>query len=151
MQTTIHSTDFSVTEALNIFINRRARKSMTPCAEWVESLTIRLKDINGPKGGQDKECCVEVKVADHPPIVVRKRSTDAYKSVQTALSRAARTTLRKIEKRRNYKDNSPKHSAPAETQLDLNNAMVVPEVGPEVAPDQTRLERNLDTTLDWTH
>lgn len=100
MQTVIHSNDFALTDALNDFIKQQAGKSMSACTDQVERLIIRLKDINGPKGGHDKECCVEVKIANHAPIVVSKKSSDAYASIRKALGRASRTTLRKLNKRR---------------------------------------------------
>lgn len=103
MQTVIHSNDFAITSALDSFIKDHAKKSMRVCTDRVERLVIRLKDVNGPKGGVDKECSVEVKLARHAPIVVRKRSSDAYASIRQALGRASRITLRKLGKRRAYK------------------------------------------------
>lgn len=106
MQTVIHSNDFALTDAMDNFIKQQAGKSMKVCADQVERLVIRLKDINGSKGGQDKECCVEVKLANYAPIVVSKRSANAYSGIREALGRASRTTLRKLGKRRAYKYNS---------------------------------------------
>lgn len=103
MQTVIHSNDFAITSALDSFIKDHATKSMRVCTDQVERLVVRLKDVNGPKGGVDKECSVEVKLARHAPIVVRKRSSDAYASIRQALGRASRITLRKLGKRRAYK------------------------------------------------
>lgn len=103
MLTVIHSNDFALTSALNSFIRQHTKKSMRACSDQVERIVIRLKDVNGPKGGDDKECSVEVKLANFAPIVVRKRSSDAYASVRQALGRASRTTLRKLGKRRDSK------------------------------------------------
>lgn len=103
MQTVIQSSDFVLTDALDNFIQQQAGKSMSACSAQVERLVIRLRDINGPKGGQDKECCVEVKLANFAPIVVSKRSSNTYSSIRTALGRASRTTLRKLSKRRDLK------------------------------------------------
>ena len=100
MQTLIHSNDFALTSALDSFIRSHAKKSMSACSDQVERLVVRLKDVNGPKGGNDMECCVEVKLAKFAPIVVSKRSSDAYASIRQALGRASRTTLRKVGKRR---------------------------------------------------
>ncbi|MGK0375603.1 MAG: ribosome-associated translation inhibitor RaiA [Arenicella sp.] len=107
MQIVIHSNDFAITSALDSFIKEHAKKSMRVCADQVESLVVRLKDVNGPKGGQDKQCCVEVKLANHEPIVVSKRSSDAYLSIRQALGRASRTTVRKLGKRRASKPAKP--------------------------------------------
>lgn len=100
MQTTIESADFRLTSALERFIREQAHSSLKANRDRIEHLKIRLRDINGPKGGNDKECCVEVKIANQPPVVVRKRSTDAYASIRKALGRAARTTLRRVDKQR---------------------------------------------------
>lgn len=106
MQTVIHSNDFTLTDALTHFINQQVGTSMSVCAAQVERLVIRLKDVNGPKGGDDKECSVEVKLVSHAPIVVSKRSSDAYASIRKALGRASRTTIRKLNKRRAIKVDS---------------------------------------------
>lgn len=107
MHTVIHSNDFALTSALNSFIKQHTKKSMRACSDQVERIVVRLKDVNGPKGGDDKECSVEVKLANFEPIVVRKRSSDAYTSIRQALGRASRTTLRKLGKRRDSKLPSP--------------------------------------------
>jgi putative sigma-54 modulation protein len=103
MQTVIHSNDFPLTRALDLFIRRHAKKSMRACSDQVERVVVRLKDVNGPKGGDDKECCVEVRLANFAPIVVSKRNSDAYASIRQALGRASRTKLRQLAKRRDCK------------------------------------------------
>ncbi len=116
MQTAIHSSDFALTTALENFIHQQAGKSMKVCADRVERLVVRLKDVNGPKGGQDKECSVEVKMAHCEPIVVSKRSSDAYASIRKALSRASRVTVRRIGKRR-ARTPHPFFDTPIETPI----------------------------------
>ena len=106
MQIIIRSNDFALTDSLRHFLNSQIRKSMASCARSVELMTVRLKDINGPKGGVDKECIVEVKVANRPPVVVRKRNSDAYQGIRQALARAARVTLRKLRKTRARKNSN---------------------------------------------
>lgn len=103
MQTEIHSSDFELTTSLTTFIRRQTDRSMGAYADRIERIVVRLKDLNGPKGGRDKECFVEIKMANRAPIVVSKRSANAYASIKKALRRASRTTLRKLGKRRSEK------------------------------------------------
>ncbi len=98
MNTQIHSNDITLNNTLHKFIQKQAKKSMTVCPDRVERLIVRLKDINGPKGGDDKECSVEIKIANSAPIIVTKRSTNIYTSIHQAMKRASRTTLRRIGK-----------------------------------------------------
>lgn len=103
MQTVIRSKDFALTTSLNRFIKRQSAKSMRACADQIVRLDVRLKNVHGLKGGPDnpdKECSVEVTLPHHAPIVVSKRSSNAYASIRHALGRASRTTLRKLSKRR---------------------------------------------------
>jgi len=100
MKTTIHAMDFSLTESLEQFIRNQAKKSMRASSDMIEHVSVRLKDLNGPKGGCDKECSVEVFIPNSPSVVVTKRSTDAYACIRKALGRAARVTLRKISRKR---------------------------------------------------
>ena len=124
MQTVIHSNDFALTGALNSFINKQAAKSMNACSTQVDRLVVRLKDLNGPKGGNDKECSVEVKLTNHAPIVVRKRSSDAYASIRKALGQASRTTLRKLKKRRVLKSGTKPISDLKQASLGLDSRFI---------------------------
>lgn len=100
MKTNIQAMDFSLTEALEVFIKNHAEKSMRASADLIDHVSVRLKDLNGPKGGCDKECSVEVVIPNSPSVVVTKRSSDAYACIRKALGRAARVTLRKISRKR---------------------------------------------------
>lgn len=100
MQTIIHSSDFRLTRALRRFIKQESKRTMNICSERVEKIIVRLKDLNGPKGGTDKECSVELRLRKRAPVIVSKRSSNTYKSIHRALERAARTARRKIVKRR---------------------------------------------------
>ena len=42
----------------------RIERTCSRFANMVRRVTLRLKDINGPKGGNDKECLVTVELTD---------------------------------------------------------------------------------------
>lgn len=59
----------------------------------VESLSIRLRDLNGPRGGEDQLCLVSVRLhGTRREVVVRETGADAA----TAISRAAERTARAV-------------------------------------------------------
>ena len=125
MKTVIKSHDFTITQAMERFIQRKTRTMMSASQEQTERLVVRLRDINGPKGGQDKECSVEVTLPNFAPIVVKKRSSNAYASISQALKRASRITLRRIAKRRvaEQKGVKPKDlTLPSQATEQLNQA-----------------------------
>lgn len=66
-------------------------------AVLVERAIVRFEDANGPKGGVDTICRIELVVAGRPPIVVTKQATSeplafahAVHAVGVALMRASK-------------------------------------------------------------
>ena len=56
---------------------------------------IQLSDINGPRGGVDKECVVEVSAAGSAPVVVRTVAPNWHCALNRALVRAS-SALKKL-------------------------------------------------------
>lgn len=100
MRTTIQSNDFPLTKPLKSFILRQADKNRPLHTDQVTSVNVHLKDVNGPKGGTDKECVVEVRLSQLPSIVVKRRTVDAYISIRQALGRASRVVNRRLSRNR---------------------------------------------------
>ncbi len=62
--------------------------------DGITSMTIRLSDINGPKGGVDKECVAQIHLRNGHVITAVKR----HESIQGAIHRSletARSLLRR--------------------------------------------------------
>jgi len=66
----------------------------------VDSVEIRVRDVNGPRGGEDMECKVSATGPRVGFTAVATLSSDAYQSVRQALSRLARTLARHLERAR---------------------------------------------------
>ena len=64
----------------------------------VRSLTVRLTDLNGPRGGRDKKCLIAIRLG-HPrrAIVIEDVDSDAALVVSRAADRAARAVSRAVE------------------------------------------------------
>jgi ribosome-associated translation inhibitor RaiA len=61
----------------------------------ISKATVSLSDINGPRGGVDKRCQVEVQVSRENTVVATSIARDWKAAIDLALSRAARTLVRK--------------------------------------------------------
>ena len=64
-------------------------------ADRVRSLTVRLTDVNGPRGGPDKRCLIAVRLT-RPGRVIVIEDVDADHNV--AISRAAERTSRAVSR-----------------------------------------------------
>ncbi len=63
-------------------------------------LIVELADMNGPKGGDDKECRAILRLPGLRTLVVTERSADVYTSVSFARDRLERQAKRELGKRR---------------------------------------------------
>jgi hypothetical protein len=76
-----------LTEQRVRFVLRRMRW-MVPRAE------VQLSDVNGPRGGVDKQCRVELKTDGAGSVVVTSVANDWRTALDNALSRATRFLMR---------------------------------------------------------
>lgn len=67
---------------------------------WVPRASVQLSDVNGPHGGVDKQCRVELKTANAGSVVVTAMARDWHAALDTALSRSARTLVRGLRRAR---------------------------------------------------
>ena len=81
---------------LHDYVRRRAHFSLGRFAGRIKSLSIRLADINGPRGGIDKLCDVRVDVGHGEPVMVRERQVSIHAAVAFAVERAERAVQRQL-------------------------------------------------------
>ncbi len=98
MQIDIQTRNFSLTDALRSHAERRLRFALTCCDDHIQRVVMRLSDINGPRGGADKRCHLQVVLDGLPDVVVEDIEADLYIAIDRATDRAERTLLRKIDR-----------------------------------------------------
>jgi len=62
----------------------------------ISAISICLSEVNGPKGGFDKQCRLQICVANMEDIVIKGTQTDLYCANDRAMQRANRSVTRKI-------------------------------------------------------
>lgn len=77
---------------------RRARFTLARLGGRIARVSISLVDINGPKGGEDKSCTVQVSLQQPGSVVVEELGADLYQVLDRALARAGRTVARRLER-----------------------------------------------------
>ena len=66
----------------------------------VQQARISLRDINGPRGGVDKQCQILLTTAGHGQLVVVSRAEHAQGALNQALQRAMHALTRSWQRRR---------------------------------------------------
>ena len=98
MQIDIQSRGFSLTEALLSYTRKRLLTAMSYCSGHVNRVAVRLTDINGPRGGADKRCHIQVALTGIADVVVEDTEVDLYAAIDRAINRARRTVFRKVDR-----------------------------------------------------
>ncbi len=83
-------------------IERRTEFALGRVGLHVQQVRIGLEDLNGPRGGIDKCCQVQLVLAGEAPLVVSETSADEYAAVNRALSVASHLAERRIARRREH-------------------------------------------------
>ena len=92
MQVIVESPDPQAAE-MREFAERRVRFSMRRLSWLVPRVKVHLSDVNGPRGGVDKRCQVQLVADGRPDVVVTSVARDWRSALQSALGRAVRSLL----------------------------------------------------------
>ena len=81
---------------LKDFVERRIYFSMGRLAGRIKSLTVRLGDTNGPRGGVDKCCDIRIDAGLRQQVIVREQQATIHAAVALAVDRAERSVQRQL-------------------------------------------------------
>ncbi len=100
MHIVIQARHFPVTDALSDYIKRRLRFALSIHDEHIHRIKVTLSDINGPRGGADKCCQIQVIIPKLADIVIEDIEVDLYTAIDRAADRASRTIGRRLSRQR---------------------------------------------------
>ena len=100
MKIDLQAQHFSLTKALRDHVVRRLGFALTAGAEQVQRVLVRLSDSNGPRGGSDKRCKIQLVLPRHPDIVIEDTEANLYVAIDRAANRAGRTLRRRVTRHR---------------------------------------------------
>ena len=100
MQINILARNYFLTDAVRSHAKRRLRFALTCCDDHIQRVVMRLSDINGPRGGADKRCHLQVVMAGLPDVVIEDTEADLYVAIDRATDRAGRTVGRRLARQR---------------------------------------------------
>jgi ribosome-associated translation inhibitor RaiA len=82
------------------YIQRRVDAKAAKFEGPVQRMSLRLDDVNGPKGGVDKVCKAKVEVSGLPSVVVERRDRSARAVVDETLEATERALRKALGRRR---------------------------------------------------
>ncbi len=127
MNVLIHARDYSVTPALRNYIRRKLGFGVGRFADHIARVNIRLKDTNGPRGGVDQHCRVDVATKSRGTIAAEATEVDIYTAIKVAVARVARRVGTKIDRYRSSQARGASYPPrnPQRSEADENRAFEV--------------------------
>ncbi len=102
MQLDIQARGFALSDAMRNYTLKRLRFALGRDDNVVMRARVRLADINGPRGGVDKRCQIELALAGQANIVIEDTEADLYFAIDRACERAMRTLTRRLARSRQH-------------------------------------------------
>ena len=101
MQVQFVSKEFELTPSLREHLARRLQRAFVSLHNRIQSVSVRLYDLNGPKGGRDMLCQVAVIIPGRPTVLIKDVQEDMYAAIDSAFRRASYRVTQLVTRQRN--------------------------------------------------
>jgi len=102
MHMTIQTNGFQMTSALRAYTEQRLATALGWARHHMRRLAVSLSDINGPRGGVDKRCRIQVQLGGGREVIVDDVDANLYAAIDRAVDRADRTVVKMVERTRQF-------------------------------------------------
>ena len=103
MELEIRRQEFSVNDHLREHIERRMEFALGQFGQFVSRVNVHLEDVNGPKGGVDKQCRLLAHLRGGHVVKVEDIDVDFENAVSRAADRISHAVGRQLERRRDHR------------------------------------------------
>ncbi len=100
MSLEIRNQNIEMSDALRTYVERRLGYALRKFTKSLRHVTIRLSDLNGPRGGIDKRCQISAEVRASRPVSLQATDADLYAAIDRAAARVERTLARCVGRAR---------------------------------------------------
>ena len=102
MQFHIRTQGFELTDGIRDHIDRQLQFAFDWARHEVVKIFVRLSDINGPRGGNDKRCHVRIPLPRSREVIIEDTAPDLYVAIDRAIDRASRALDRRLSRQREF-------------------------------------------------
>jgi ribosome-associated translation inhibitor RaiA len=100
MQLEIRGVNYELDDAVRDYTERRLRSALGRFLRRIHRLTVRLTDVNGPRGGIDERCRIAIALVPRGVLMIEGAGDDPLALIAKVAKRAGRAVRREFERRR---------------------------------------------------
>lgn len=96
----IRAVDVDVDQEDRAYLRRKLGRKLGKYAHNIQRVSVRIVDVNGPRGGIDQHCVIKVILVELPTVLVEASSATVQEAMDAALARVERAVKHALERRR---------------------------------------------------
>ena len=100
MQLNVCGIDSTLTPAIEQHIKDRVKLAVSHAPGSINDVVVRVRDINGTRGGVDKACSIVAWLRNRAAVVVEAVSSDLYAAVDAAAMKLKQALSRRTRRAR---------------------------------------------------
>jgi ribosome-associated translation inhibitor RaiA len=89
-----------VDDETRAYIRKRLGVKLGKYATSIERVTVRVRDVNGPRGGVDQKCRIKVVLSGLPSVVYEAKAASFKTAINGALAGVERAVRRSVRRSR---------------------------------------------------
>jgi len=87
-------------QGLREYVARKMRMAIGRFRDHIQWARIKVADVNGPRGGVDKRCVVQLRLRNRPDVIFAITALEARFAVDRAAARLAQVLVRRLGRQR---------------------------------------------------
>ena len=102
---------FTLSKALGLYVKNKLESKLGNYQAKISRAYVTLLDINGPKGGEDMQCKIQLKLDNSQAIVVQETASNMYDAINTCSTRARQVVGRHFSRIRQQRKSAANYAA----------------------------------------
>lgn len=98
MQLDLQAPGLVLRTELRDHVASRLRSVLSRCAARIRHVSIRLRDVNGPRGGMDKRCSIKVELENAGAVRIEETGSELRSLIDRAMERTGRNVFKRLDR-----------------------------------------------------